>query len=113
MLSGLIGVPLGSFLAQHYRKIHQRTDPLICAWALFISAPFVYVALLIAQYSNGWCFFVIFLAELSLNLCWSIVADILLVSKTAFATSEYKQHNEQRGGKLTIIFFFFFTNNYI
>lgn len=89
MLSGLIGVPLGSFLAQHFRKTHQRTDPLVCAWGLFISAPLVYVALLIAQFSNFWCFFVIFLAELSLNLCWSIVADILLVSKTAFATSKF------------------------
>lgn len=81
MLSGLLGVPIGSFMAQYFRQRHQRTDPIICAWGLFISSPLVYLALLLARYSNGWTFFVIFLAELSLNLCWSIVADILLVRK--------------------------------
>ncbi|XP_031641186.1 protein spinster isoform X1 [Contarinia nasturtii] len=78
MLSGLIGVPLGSYLAQRFRRAGHNSDPLICAWGLFISAPLVYIALFIARYSNGWCFFVIFLAEVALNLCWSIVADILL-----------------------------------
>lgn len=81
MVSGLIGVPLGSFLAQHFRQTHQRTDPIICAWGLLISAPLVYLALLLARFTEGWCYFIICLAEISLNLCWSIVADILLVSK--------------------------------
>lgn len=79
MLSGLIGVPLGSYLAQRFRHTNEACDPIICAWGLFISAPLVYIALLIARFSDGWCFFVIFLAEVALNLCWSIVADILLV----------------------------------
>lgn len=80
MVSGLIGVPLGSFLAQHFRRTHQRTDPIICAWGLLISAPLVYLALILARFAEGWCYFIICLAEISLNLCWSIVADILLVS---------------------------------
>lgn len=109
MLSGLFGVPLGSFLAQYFRKTHQRTDPIICAWGLFISAPLVYIALILARYSNGWCFFVIFLAELSLNLCWSIVADILLVSKSFFesetsAANWQSLNNWTRGWQWSTVF---------
>lgn len=80
MMSGLVGVPLGSFLATHLRRINQSCDPLICAWGLFISAPMVFLALLLASTNATWCFLFVFLAEVSLNLCWSIVADILLVS---------------------------------
>lgn len=106
MLSGLIGVPLGSFLAQYFRRTHQRTDPIICAWGLLISAPLVYLALLLARFTEGWCYFIICLAEISLNLCWSIVADILLVSN-AFGTDNHSiickkmiQHTNKNNGKL-------------
>lgn len=80
MLSGLIGVPFGSYLAQRLRPSNPRCDPQICAWGLFISAPMVYVAIVLASISTTWCYIFVFFAELSLNLCWSIVADILLVS---------------------------------
>uniref|UniRef100_A0A2M4DDX0 Putative secreted protein n=1 Tax=Anopheles darlingi TaxID=43151 RepID=A0A2M4DDX0_ANODA len=43
------------------------------------SAPFIYLALVVIKYSGGWCFTLVFIAELLLNLTWSIVADILLV----------------------------------
>lgn len=79
-MAGLIGVPLGSGLAQRLRLIDSTCDPLICAFGLMTSAPFVYLGLVVAQYSTGWCFLCIFLAQLFLNLCWSIVADMLLVS---------------------------------
>lgn len=80
MIAGLIGVPLGSGLAQRFRLIHSSCDPLICAFGLLTSAPFVYLGLAVAQYSTNWCFFFVFLAQVTLNLCWSIVADMLLVS---------------------------------
>lgn len=80
MTSGLIGVPLGSYLAQRFRLRSHNCDPLICAWGLFISAPMVFIALVLARINAFGCFFFVFLAEVSLNLCWSIVADILLVS---------------------------------
>lgn len=80
MMAGLIGVPLGSGLAQRLRPINSTCDPLICAFGLLTSAPFVYLGLVVAQYSTNWCFFFVFLAEIFLNLCWSIVADMLLVS---------------------------------
>lgn len=80
MLAGLLGVPLGSALAQKLRPVDSTCDPLICAFGLLTSAPFVYLALVTAEYSAGWCYFCVFLAEITLNLSWSIVADMLLVS---------------------------------
>lgn len=79
MLAGLIGVPLGSFLAQRLRPRDPMCDPKICAAGLLVSAPFVYLALVVAKYSTNWTFILVFFAMMSLNLCWSIVADILLV----------------------------------
>lgn len=82
MLSGVIGVPLGSILVQRLRPIYNvKCDAMVCASGLFISAPFIYAALVVASHSLSWCFVCVFIAEISLNLCWSIVADILLVSK--------------------------------
>jgi hypothetical protein len=80
MTAGLLGVPLGSYLAQRLRPYQPNCDPLICAAGLMTSAPFVYAALVAAKYSANWCFFLVFLAEVALNLCWSVVADIILVS---------------------------------
>jgi len=79
MLAGLIGVPLGSFLAQRLRGNYENCDPYICAVGLFISAPMVFAALVVPQTSESLCFFFVFVAQVALNLCWSIVADILLV----------------------------------
>uniref|UniRef100_A0A182FC67 Major facilitator superfamily (MFS) profile domain-containing protein n=1 Tax=Anopheles albimanus TaxID=7167 RepID=A0A182FC67_ANOAL len=78
MTAGLIGVPLGSYLARRLRPLHANCDPLICAGGLMASAPFIYLALVVIKYSGGWCFTLVFIAELLLNLTWSIVADILL-----------------------------------
>lgn len=80
MLAGIIGVPSGSFLAQKLRPIVPNCDPLICAFGLFLSSPMVYFAIIVADTTLGWSMFFVFLAEVTLNLTWSIVADMLLVS---------------------------------
>lgn len=81
MIAGLIGVPVGSFLAQRLRPRHESCDPYICAFGLLISAPMVYLSLVTPQTTTSFCFLFVFLAQVTLNLCWSIVADILLVRK--------------------------------
>lgn len=81
MMAGLMGVPLGSSVAQRLRLIDSTCDPLICGFALLSSAPFVYLALLLAEYNAAWCYFCVFAAQITLNMTWSIVADMLLVSK--------------------------------
>lgn len=80
MFAGLIGVPLGSYIAQRIRPINGACDPLICAYGLIISSPLVYLSLILPRTNEFFCFFFMFFAEISLNLCWSLVADILLVS---------------------------------
>lgn len=79
MCAGLIGVPLGSYLAQWKRATMPNCDPVICGYGAMISAPFVYLVLVTAGHSSAWSFFFVFIAMLSLNMCWSLVADTLLV----------------------------------
>ena len=80
MISGLIGVPLGSLIAQRLRAKYQRIDPLICALGLIVSSPLIFIASLVASVNTNLCYALIFFGEIFLNLNWSIVADILLVS---------------------------------
>uniref|UniRef100_A0A336M1G7 CSON009778 protein n=1 Tax=Culicoides sonorensis TaxID=179676 RepID=A0A336M1G7_CULSO len=90
MLAGLVGVPLGSYIAQKYRPTMPNCDPLICALGLLISSPMVYFGMILADVSLAWTLFFVFLAEVSLNLTWSLVADILLyvVIPTRRSTAE-------------------------
>ncbi|XP_023030503.1 lysolipid transporter protein spinster isoform X3 [Leptinotarsa decemlineata] len=90
MVSGLIGVPFGSFLAQRLRPNYHRIDAHICAVGLLVSSPLVFFACLTARYSASLCFSLVFFAEFFLNLTWSIVADILLyvVLPTRRSTAE-------------------------
>nr|CAD7569708.1 unnamed protein product [Timema californicum] len=80
MVSGLIGVPLGSFIAQTLRSRVSNVDPLVCAAGMLISTPLLYVAMLTARAQVEICYTLMFLGELVLNLNWSIVADMVLVS---------------------------------
>lgn len=79
MAAGLIGVPLGAGLSQYLRRTIQDGDPQICAFGLIISAPLVYLAMISITTSEALTYFFIFFGMVSLNMCWSIVTDILLV----------------------------------
>ncbi|XP_021921936.1 protein spinster isoform X2 [Zootermopsis nevadensis] len=90
MVSGLVGVPLGSVLAQRLRTRFPRIDPLICAVGLLVSSPLLFGASLFASVNCNVCYALIFFGEVFLNLNWSIVADILLyvVIPTRRSTAE-------------------------
>lgn len=118
MSAGLIGVPLGSYLAQHFRPTVPKIDPQICALGLFISAPFVYLAIVVAPTHGTWCYTFVFLAQVALNLTWSIVADILLVRKTAKTKKKQRANFEKkiisiRKTKFFFSFVFFFTESHL
>lgn len=81
MFSGIIGVPSGSILSQHLRLNTPNCDPLICAFGLLFSSIFIYLAVVSAGVSFFWTLTFVFIAETSLNFTWSLVADMLLVSK--------------------------------
>lgn len=80
MAAGLIGVPLGAYMAQRLKVHYPNADPLICAGGLLISAPLLFLGLALANKYHYLVLVLIFLGQVSLNLNWSIVADILLVS---------------------------------
>jgi hypothetical protein len=80
MLSGVIGVPVGSLASQKLRLFSLRADPLICAVGLAISAPTLWGASMLSTHYTWTTLILIFIGMMSLNLSWCIVADILLVN---------------------------------
>lgn len=89
MVSGIIGVPLGAIAATKLRAKYLRADPLICAFGLLVSCPLIFGGALLAKNHETLCFALIFLGEVFLNLNWSIVADMLLVSPQVMISLKY------------------------
>lgn len=79
MASGIIGVPLGTFIAQRLKKTSPRADPIICAVGLIISAPMLAASMLVVSVNSTLAYLLVFFGSVALNLNWAIVADILLV----------------------------------
>uniref|UniRef100_UPI00398ED297 protein spinster homolog 1 isoform X2 n=1 Tax=Pristiophorus japonicus TaxID=55135 RepID=UPI00398ED297 len=92
-ISGFLGVGAGVEISKRYRQINPRADPLVCAFGLLASAPFLYLAVVMAETSTIATYVFIFLGELLLSLNWAIVADILLyvVIPTRRSTAEALQ----------------------
>ena len=81
-LAGFIGVALGGFLSTKLRNRYDRSDPVIAGTGLILSAPVLLTALLLARQTTIVSMVLVFFAMLGINLNWSIVADITLVSLT-------------------------------
>ncbi|KAL4713991.1 hypothetical protein ACJJTC_005622 [Scirpophaga incertulas] len=78
MMSGVLGVPLGTWLGAALAKRWPRAHPVICAAGLLLSAPAMALGMLLVE---GYCyapFVFMFLGEVALNLNWAIVADMSL-----------------------------------
>ncbi|XP_013164766.1 PREDICTED: protein spinster isoform X2 [Papilio xuthus] len=78
MLAGACGVPAGAALAQRLRARLPHCDPLVCGLALLASAPLVYLALIAVSAHVAPTYILMFLGMFTLNLTWSIVADVVL-----------------------------------
>jgi len=79
MVAGIIGVPCGALLSTKLKTKFPRADPVICGIGLSITAFLFFLSLMWATEENTIIALVlIFLGEISLNLNWSIVADMLL-----------------------------------
>uniref|UniRef100_A0A182K9W4 Major facilitator superfamily (MFS) profile domain-containing protein n=1 Tax=Anopheles christyi TaxID=43041 RepID=A0A182K9W4_9DIPT len=90
MTTGIIGVPLGSYLSQRFNVKYVKSDPYICAAGLLLSSPLLVGALFMVRENIYATYALIFFGELALNLNWAIVADILLyvVVPTRRSTAE-------------------------
>lgn len=79
MTSGILGVPLGSYLSTKLSKRYPRADPVICAAGLLLSAPLLAAAMILVTVNAPLAYISVFLGQIALNLNWAIVADMLLV----------------------------------
>ncbi|XP_043942493.1 protein spinster homolog 1-like [Protopterus annectens] len=77
-ITGFLGVGSGVEISKWYRKRNPRSDPLVCAAGLLISAPFLYLALVCVVSSITATYVFIFIGETFLSLNWALVADIVL-----------------------------------
>jgi len=77
-LSGLLGVPLGSYISQMIRHQVPNADPIVCASTLLVSVPILFFGFVSANYSLPLCYGLTFFAGLLLNANWSIVSDMTL-----------------------------------
>eukprot|EP00090_Calanus_glacialis_P008185 TRINITY_DN1649_c0_g2_i1.p1 TRINITY_DN1649_c0_g2~~TRINITY_DN1649_c0_g2_i1.p1 ORF type:complete len:563 (-),score=152.44 TRINITY_DN1649_c0_g2_i1:282-1970(-) len=77
-LSGLLGVPAGSYISQIIRHQVPNADPIVCAVTLLVSVPILFFGFATANYSLSLCYGLTFFAGLLLNANWSIVSDMTL-----------------------------------
>jgi len=77
-LSGLLGVPAGSYISQIVRHQIPNADPIVCASTLLVSVPILFFGFVSANYSLPLCYGLTFFAGLLLNANWSIVSDMTL-----------------------------------
>ena len=84
---------LGMILSTKLRAIYPRADPIICGMGILISAVFLTSGILLCDSNVVLALVLIFFGEVSLNLNWSIVADMVLyvVNPTCRGTAEALQ----------------------
>lgn len=78
MMSGIVGVPLGMVLSTSLKARFPRADPLICGVGVVLSTFFLSLGMFLTDTNIYATFTLLFIGEVTLNLNWSIVADILL-----------------------------------
>merc|ERR1719510_2426655 len=78
MMSGIVGVPLGMVLSTHLKDRYPRADPLICGVGVVLSTIFLSIGMFLCDKNVYAMFIMLFIGEVTLNLNWSIIADILL-----------------------------------
>lgn len=61
-LSGLLGVPAGSYISQMIRHKTPNADPIVCAVTLLCSVPVLFFGFVSANYSLSLCYGLTFLA---------------------------------------------------
>ncbi|XP_046876582.1 protein spinster homolog 3 [Hypomesus transpacificus] len=93
VVTGILGVTLGSTLSRKLRDKVPNIDPLICAVGMLSSAPCLFTAIILASTSIPATYVFIGIGGTLISLNWPILADILLyvVVPTKRATAEALQ----------------------
>ena len=77
-VAGVVGVPLGMILSTTLKRKYSRADPIICGVAVLASSVFLGICLLLANINIIACLVFIFIGTLSVNMIWSILADMVM-----------------------------------
>lgn len=85
-MAGLLGVATGSLVSRAWRDgksvfrncATEKADVFICAISMFLALPFLFLAILIAQYSVNGSLVLIYFAIMSMCLNWSVNVDVLM-----------------------------------
>ncbi|KAI7813362.1 protein spinster homolog 3-like isoform X1 [Triplophysa rosa] len=93
VVTGIVGVFLGTWISKMLRDRVPNADPLICAVGMLSSSPCFFIAVILASKSIPVTYTFIAIGETLLSLNWAILADILLyvVVPTRRATAEALQ----------------------
>ena len=70
-LSGLLGVPTGSWVSQRIRHRVPNADPLVCAVTLLCSVPILFFGFISANYSLPLCYGLTFFAGIKMDFLFS------------------------------------------
>ncbi|KAB5522466.1 hypothetical protein PHYPO_G00159840 [Pangasianodon hypophthalmus] len=93
VVTGIVGVFVGSLISKKLKDRVANADPLICAVGMLSSSPCLFIAMVLASISIPATYTFIGIGEILLSLNWAILADILLyvVIPTRRATAEALQ----------------------
>lgn len=93
VVTGVVGVFIGTYISRRLRDTVANADPLICAVGMLSSSPCLFIAIVLASTSIPATYTCIGIGETLLSLNWAILADILLcvVIPTRRATAEALQ----------------------
>lgn len=101
MMAGIAGVALGSILSNRLKHYWATADPVICGIGLLLSSPLLLGATYAATANPNLCYFLLFLGQLTLNLNWAIVCDIVLV-RNIKATNNNKKRKRKKKEILSV-----------
>lgn len=78
VVTGILGVCLGTALSRIFRNRVEYADPVICAVGMLGSVPFLFATIFTTSVNIIAAYVFIFITETLVSLTWPILADILL-----------------------------------
>ena len=84
-LSGLLGVPLGSYVSQMIRHQVPNADPIVCATTLLASVPLLFFGFVSANYSLPLCYGLTFFAGEDISYNSDNILLIIIFSTQVFS----------------------------
>ena len=82
-LSGLLGVPLGSYVSQMIRHQIPNADPIVCATTLLASVPLLFFGFVSANYSLPLCYGLTFFAGNLYNCCIANIIPLIFATQVS------------------------------